>query len=49
VGTLTQRLAADRLPVVIALLQREAQALSALINPFDRALRRPSESLGAAS
>jgi DNA-binding IclR family transcriptional regulator len=48
VGTLTHRLNAERLPVVITLLQREAQALSALINPFDRALRRPSESLGAA-
>jgi DNA-binding IclR family transcriptional regulator len=48
VGTLTHRLNAERLPVVIELLRREAQALSALINPFDRALRRPSDSLGAA-
>ena len=47
VGTLTNRLNADRLPVVIELLQREAKALSAQINPFDAALRRPSGSLGA--
>jgi len=46
VGTLTNRLSADRLPVVIALLQREATALSQQINPFDAALRRPSDSLG---
>lgn len=48
VGTLTNRLNAERLPVVIELLQREARALSAQINPFDRALRRPSDSLAAA-
>ena len=47
VGTLTNRLNADRLPVVIELLQREAKALAAQINPFDTALRRPSDSLGA--
>jgi DNA-binding IclR family transcriptional regulator len=45
VGTLTNRLNAERLPVVIELLQREAKALSAQINPFDAALRRPSDSL----
>lgn len=49
VGTLTNRLNAERLPVVIELLQREARALSAQINPFDAALRRPSDSLGAMS
>ena len=47
VGTLAARLNAERLPVVIDLLQREAQALAAQINPFDPALRRPSDSLGA--
>ncbi|MET0209091.1 MAG: IclR family transcriptional regulator [Burkholderiaceae bacterium] len=47
VGTLTNRLNADRLPVVIELLQREAKALALQINPFDPALRRPSDSLGA--
>ncbi len=46
VGTLTQRLEGDRLPVVVELLQREASALAAQINPFDRALRRPAEALG---
>jgi DNA-binding IclR family transcriptional regulator len=47
VGTLTNRLNSERLPVVVELLQREARALSAQINPFDAALRRPSDSLGA--
>lgn len=47
VGTLTNRLNEERLPVVVDLLQREARALSAQINPFDAALRRPSDSLGA--
>lgn len=46
VGTLTQRLDAERLPVVIDLLQREARALAPQINPFDRALRRPAEAFG---
>ena len=45
VGALTEQLNAERLPVV-ALLQREAQALVIQINPLDRALRRPSDSLG---
>ena len=45
IGTLTNRLNAERLPVVIELLQREARALSAQINPFDAALRRPADSL----
>jgi DNA-binding IclR family transcriptional regulator len=41
VGTITARLNAERLPVVVQMLQREAAALSARINPFDPALRRP--------
>ena len=45
VGTLTSRLSAERLPVVIELLQREARAISERTNPFDRALRRPAEAL----
>lgn len=49
IGTLTARLEGERLPVVVALLQREARALSALINPFDRALRRPAEALGGSN
>lgn len=49
VGTLANRLNADRLPVVIELLQREADKISAQVNPFDRALRRPADSLGGAA
>jgi DNA-binding IclR family transcriptional regulator len=45
VGTLSSRLEGERLQVVVQLLQREAKALSALINPFDRSLRRPSDAL----
>lgn len=41
VGTITARLNEERLPVVVQMLQREAAALSARINPFDPALRRP--------
>jgi len=48
VGTLTSRLNAERLPVVIQLLQREAKALQAQINPFDRTLRRPADGLAGA-
>jgi DNA-binding IclR family transcriptional regulator len=48
VGTIATRLDADRLPVVVDLLQREAKKISERVNPFDRALRRPAESLGAA-
>lgn len=46
IGTMTSRLNAERLPVVIQLLQREAKALSQQINPFDRTLRRPADGLG---
>jgi len=49
VGTLTARLEGERLPVVVDLLQREARALASQINPFDRTLRRPADSLGAAA
>ena len=45
VGTIAARLNADRLPVVVELLQREARKISAKVNPFDRAVRRPAESL----
>ena len=45
VGTLAARLSGDRLPVVVGLLQKEAQALAPQINPFDRSLRRPAEAL----
>ena len=46
IGTLSARLKGERLQVVVDLLRREAQALSAQINPFDRGLRRPAEALG---
>ena len=49
IGTLTARLEGERLPVVVDLLQREARALASQINPFDRTLRRPADSLGGAS
>jgi DNA-binding IclR family transcriptional regulator len=45
VGTLSARLKGERLQVVVDLLRREAQALSMQINPFDRGLRRPAETL----
>ena len=46
VGTLAERLNSDRLPHVVRMLQAEAQAVSARLNPFDMALRYPSRSLG---
>jgi DNA-binding IclR family transcriptional regulator len=45
VGTLADRLNADRLPTVVELLKREAQAIGPKINPFDATLRRPAQSL----
>ncbi|MFM8767079.1 MAG: IclR family transcriptional regulator [Rubrivivax sp.] len=45
VGTLAARLSGERLPEVVALLRKEARALAAQINPFDRSLRRPAEAL----
>ncbi len=41
IGTLTSRLNEERLPTVVQILKREAEALSQRINPFDPALRRP--------
>ena len=45
VGTLAERLNPERLPHVVKILQTEAQALGAKLNPFDVALRYPSRSL----
>ena len=45
VGTIADRLNADRLPTVVDLLQREAVAIGPRINPFDASLRRPAQSL----
>lgn len=45
VGTIAARLNPERLPTVVALLQREAQSIGPKINPFDPTLRRPVPSL----
>lgn len=45
VGTISSRLSPDRLPTVVELLKREASAIGAQINPFDKTLRRPAQSL----
>ena len=45
VGTIADRLNADRMPTVVALLKREAANISPQIHPFDTSLRRPSQSL----
>jgi len=47
VGTLAERLNPERLPHVVKILQTEAQALGAKLNPFDVTLRYPSRSLSA--
>ncbi len=46
VGTTVERLSPDRLPTVVQVLRREAEALGPRINPFDAALRRPTQPLG---
>jgi DNA-binding IclR family transcriptional regulator len=45
VGTIADRLNADRMPTVVDLLKREAAAIGPRINPFDATLRRPAQSL----
>lgn len=47
VGTISGRLGPERLPTVVELLKREAQAIGPNINPFDPTLRRPVQSLAA--
>jgi hypothetical protein len=42
VGTLIDRLNAERMPIVAEMLKREAAAISPKINPFDVTLRRPA-------
>lgn len=47
VGTLAARLTEERLPMVVELLKRQADALGPQTNPFDAALRRrPAHGLG---
>ncbi len=41
IGTLTNRLNAERLPIVVQMLKREAEAISRRISPFDPIMRRP--------
>jgi DNA-binding IclR family transcriptional regulator len=45
VGTIADRLNADRMPTVVELLKREAATISPKIHPFDASLRRPAQSL----
>jgi DNA-binding IclR family transcriptional regulator len=47
VGTIADRLNADRLPTVVDLLRREAAGIGPRINPFDATLRRPAQSLAS--
>lgn len=47
VGTVSGRLGPERLPTVVELLKREAQAIGPKINAFDPTLRRPAQSLAA--
>ncbi|XOC80494.1 IclR family transcriptional regulator [Microvirga sp. M2] len=46
IGTLSNRLEGDRLPLVVALLQKEAREIGRQLNPFDPTLRYPARSLG---
>ncbi|HEY4065419.1 MAG TPA: IclR family transcriptional regulator [Burkholderiaceae bacterium] len=48
VGTIADRLNAERLPTVVEMLKREAAVIGPKINPFDVSLRRPAQSLGSA-
>ena len=47
VGTIADRLNADRMPTVVELLKREAAVIGPRINPFDATLRRPTQSLAS--
>ena len=49
VGTIADRLNADRMPTVVELLKREAATISPRIHPFDASLRRPAQSLSGSS
>src|ERR1700758_1435221 len=48
VGTLAARLGDDRLPMVVELPRRQADAIGPQTNPFDVALRRPMHGLSRA-
>ena len=49
IATPAERLNAERLPMVVAALRREADAIGEQIVPFDPALRRPHQYLGTGS
>lgn len=44
IGTIADRLKAERLPAAVELLRREANAIGPMINPFDPVLHRPAQS-----
>ena len=46
IGTLSERLDGDRLPLVVNLLRNEAEGIARQLNPFDPTLRYPARSLG---
>jgi DNA-binding IclR family transcriptional regulator len=45
IGTLAERVNDERLPQIVKALGKEAAAISAQLNPFDPALRRPTQFL----
>lgn len=45
IGTVTERLNDERLPMVVELLKKEAKQIGERINPFDSTLRRPADAL----
>jgi DNA-binding IclR family transcriptional regulator len=46
IGTLSERLEGDRLPLVVDLIRNEAEGIARQLNPFDPTLRYPTRSLG---
>ncbi|MGV7214945.1 IclR family transcriptional regulator [Bradyrhizobium sp. UFLA05-112] len=47
IGSTVERLNSERLPIVVQVLRREAEALAQKVNPFDVALRRPGQYAGS--
>lgn len=43
----SERMTPERVPMIVEMLRREASQIGAQINPFDPALRRPNQFLGA--
>ncbi|AKQ54020.1 IclR family transcriptional regulator [Bordetella hinzii] len=42
----SERMSAERLPMIVQMLRKEASQIGAQVNPFDPALRRPNHFLG---